>query len=74
MGANPMILEKPFDISLFSYIASILFANVNFTHVTARKNYATVEINLNEQKNEFSLVVRASAGKSRPVQLLYCFR
>ena len=23
------------------------------------------------EKNEFSLVVRASAGKSRPVQLLY---
>ena len=34
-----------------SCIASILFANVNFTHVThvrtyARKNYATLEINL----------------------------
>ena len=25
-------------------------------------------------KNEFSLVVRASAGKSRPVQLLHCLR
>ena len=29
-----------------SYIASILFANVNFTHhVRTLKNYATVEIN-----------------------------
>ena len=29
---------------VLSYIASILFANVNFTHVYARKNYTTVEI------------------------------
>ena len=26
------------------------------------------------EKNEFSHVVRASAGKSRPAQLLYCLR
>ena len=70
-----MILENaPLIFHCSHTFASILFANVNFTHVTARKNYATVEINLNEQKNEFSLVVRASAGKSGPVQLLYCFR
>ena len=32
-----------------SYIASILFAKVNFKHTYSRKNYATVEINPNCQ-------------------------
>ena len=57
-----------------SYIASILFANVNFTH-DARKNYATVKIDEQQTKRNVGKFFerRRKTGISVMQLRLFCF-
>ena len=51
--------------SNLSCIASILFAHVNSTHINARKNYATLEINpkgVNLRPDDLDWIVRYQIG------------